>query len=199
MSTVLLADRVTPLPEMVSRTGVGLPTAITIPVLVAVLLQSTLAGSHPALELVSPRPLRALDTGLLAVGTAGALAAYVGSALVRENPLMFASARNVLGALGLALVCRRVLSPPTVSLVVVAYAAVSLMFGDRAHPQLWAFLLAAPGSPVGGRARRGPLRRGRGLGDREPRAASTAQGRAGGLAAGGGCGATSVPTGTMTG
>ena len=145
-ATLLLADRVAPLPEMVSHSGIGLPTAIAVPVLVAVLLQSTLASSHPAAELVSTRPLRALDTGLLAVGTGGALAAYGGSAVVRENPLMFASGRNLVGALGLALVCRRVLSPPTASLVVVAYAAVSMMFGDRRHPQVWAFLLAAPGS-----------------------------------------------------
>ena len=30
------------------------------------------------------------------------------------------------------------------SLLVVAYAAVSLMFGNRASPEVWAFLLAAP-------------------------------------------------------
>ncbi|GAB3065033.1 hypothetical protein GCM10027053_30190 [Intrasporangium mesophilum] len=146
VATILLADRFTPLPELVKGSGIALPTALTMPVPVAVLLQASISSSHPTVELTSPRRLRVLDVSLLAVGTSLAVAAYVAVAVTREDALLFASARNLVGALGLALVCRRLLSASTVSFVVVAYASVSLMFGDRARPQLWAFLLATPGS-----------------------------------------------------
>ncbi len=80
------------------------------------------------------------------MGTSVAVAAYVAPAVTRDNPHLLTSARNLVEALGIALVCRRLLSASTVPLVVVVYTAVSLMFGDRARPQVWAFLLAAPGS-----------------------------------------------------
>lgn len=151
-ATCVLVDALAPLPTLGSRgpsataSGLGLPAALALPVLTALLVVGTSVSACPDEEVASARPLRlvtvAVLVGLLVVASAVLLLA----AGLTDNLLLVASARNLVGTTGLAMLLRRWRAPRHALLVVVVVALATFVLGDRADPEPWAWLLAAPSS-----------------------------------------------------
>lgn len=152
VATCVFVDALAPVPTLGSRgltptaPGLGLPAALALPVLTALLVVGTSVSPWPAEELASARPLRLVTVTVLTGFLAIACGALLVAAGVTGSSLLVAAARNLVGSVGLGMLLRRWLAPAHALLVVVVVALVTFVLGNRAVPEPWAWLIAAPSS-----------------------------------------------------
>ena len=150
LATIVLAcamvNRLVPVPSLGSAPGLGLPAAIATPVVASVLILAGSFSANPRLELSAARALRTIEISMVLAASLISGGLLVVAALLLDNPLLVAGARNLVGMVGVGMVMRRWFDPAHMTVIVIGYAAVNFSLGNRLRPQPWAWLLEPPTS-----------------------------------------------------
>ncbi|WP_405459999.1 hypothetical protein OG786_21995 [Streptomyces sp. NBC_00101] len=146
----LLGGSRLPLPSLLTGTHAGVPVALVLPAVPAVLTLHALHRVPQVYDSTAVRPVARYQAAMLTAAALLATLIGLGAACAADSPVPLAAARNLLGYLGTGLVAHRLAgpryAPPAVALVPVLCALVGLGPGGRPLPWTWPLHEAA--SPV---------------------------------------------------
>lgn len=143
--TVAWAGSPLPVPNLGGGVTLGVPAALLLPAICAVVVTSAFADAGTPLEAVAVRRISALDRAacalLLVVGAATLVAAS------GTDPLLVGGARNLMGFVGTGLLCRPVLGARAAPVAPLAVALLVGTFGQSLDPAWWFWPLRRAGDP----------------------------------------------------
>jgi hypothetical protein len=145
----LLGDVLVPIPALYAVHALTIPIALLAPLAVSTVLGYGLTTRDRAVESVSTRPLRVLDTAYALVS---ALTMFLAASLLAANPqgdLPLAAGRNALGYVGLLLIGRRTVGERAAPLVPTGLTLLCAFFAadPSGAPRWWAWMLTDASDP----------------------------------------------------
>ena len=146
VSMLAVQQVILPAPNLAGGYGAGVQAALAMPAVTASLLIASLTGGDPLLESAATRQLPIIERAYLVAFTVVPLCIASVAALASQEALPAASARNVLGMIGIGLLARPILGTAAAAPDPVAYMLFVAVLGQPtagARPEPWAWPLAS--------------------------------------------------------
>jgi hypothetical protein len=152
VSMLAVQQVILPVPNLAGGYGAGVQAALAIPAVTASLLIASLTGGYPVLESAATRQMPIIERAYLVAFAGVPVCIASAAALASQETLPVASARNVLGMIGIGLLARPLLGTVAAASAPVAYMIFVAVLGQPitgARPEPW--LGRWPSPPISSR------------------------------------------------